>query len=875
MKTITTNQAFGVSMYAANGSMSYGFKTLMKSATLTIPSEDAQLTAFTTALDFGEAYPQYPITREFTIMNIGNSEGEYVASCDGDGFTITPTSGTIEALGSQTFTITFNGTEVGDYEGIVTIESESDPILVQLNAVCIAAPDYTPIVTKGDISFATGMDYPFELSTDLVDGKTVAKSTNTYAYGDSYLTAKFNVPEGKIGKLTWKGAMNIGTYFRVSSGIYADGESAYGYNLTYVSGSDIDISGEYQFAPGDHEMKFDYNVVYYSYGTDTDWMYIYDLALEYEDMEADKASINTNELSYGNFLYDGEEVTKTMQVTFLNEGSNDFKVLSASETENFSAVISDASVATLDRLNLNIEFKANEAKEYNQTMTITTTAGDFDVNLKALVRQMPDYSSIVDGGDFTFSTSADYPYVLSEDGTYAYNCTSKVEDTQYTNSFLKAEFVVPEGKLGIISWKANLSCTPIEFFDDGSYAYHDIGYMWLQKQNGGYTILRLGEENMSSDAGFDFGDDWLYCTPGSGYVMAQYCQEGDSKYDGEDMLTFSHLKLELIDFEENKAELLTPNVEFDTVYAGKKSSSTVSFKNLGSSNLSISGVDAEGPFFADFNTWTYAQFGGQLNVTVYFQPTEAGEQQGSLTFHTSAGDFVVECSGEAMSTDNIILLEDFEDSAANWRILDLDGDGYCWDLAYNLFGGYPQAYVHTGNECLGSASWQYYAGNLTPDNWTFSPSFTVPEEGATLTWWIAAQSESSMEDVYDVYVAEGDLATHFSESNYTSVYHEMLSSTEWQERFVDLSDYIGKTIHVAFRHHDCTGMYLMKLDDVIVYRGTDKVISNFSDADILNQEYYTLDGLRISQPDSDGIYIVKTNYLDGSSKVTKIVSIKR
>jgi len=132
-----------------------------------------------------------------------------------------------------------------------------------------------------------------------------------------------------------------------------------------------------------------------------------------------------------------------------------------------------------------------------------------------------------------------------------------------------------------------------------------------------------------------------------------------------------------------------------------------------------------------------------------------------------------------------------------------------------------------------------------------------------------------MEDVYDVYVAEGDLATHFSESNYTSVYHEMLSSTEWQERFVDLSDYIGKTIHVAFRHHDCTGMYLMKLDDVIVYRGTDKVISNFSDADILNQEYYTLDGLRISQPDSDGIYIVKTNYLDGSSKVTKIVSIKR
>ncbi|MFR5986677.1 MAG: DUF2436 domain-containing protein [Christensenellales bacterium] len=140
--------------------------------------------------------------------------------------------------------------------------------------------------------------------------------------------------------------------------------------------------------------------------------------------------------------------------------------------------------------------------------------------------------------------------------------------------------------------------------------------------------------------------------------------------------------------------------------------------------------------------------------------------------------------------------------AEGWTIRDDDGDGYNWEWMDASGSDYN---VYEGTHCMASASYQNSAFGggtaLNPDNWLISPAFTA---GSTVTFWYAGQDPNYAAETFGVYVIANGTASdelgHFTASN------------TYQQGSVDISDFAGQTVQVAFRHYDITDMFRLNLD---------------------------------------------------------------
>ena len=145
-----------------------------------------------------------------------------------------------------------------------------------------------------------------------------------------------------------------------------------------------------------------------------------------------------------------------------------------------------------------------------------------------------------------------------------------------------------------------------------------------------------------------------------------------------------------------------------------------------------------------------------------------------------------------------------------WTFVDKDGDGYNWD--WNELGEAPVAYEGAG--CIYSHSFVNYFGAVNPNNWAISPEFTIPENASsvTLSWYAAPQDPDWTEEHYGVYVGTGT-----DTANYTQLFEETINYGDYKNTTVDLTAYAGQTIRVAFRHFNCSDMFILKLDQVEVF----------------------------------------------------------
>ena len=165
--------------------------------------------------------------------------------------------------------------------------------------------------------------------------------------------------------------------------------------------------------------------------------------------------------------------------------------------------------------------------------------------------------------------------------------------------------------------------------------------------------------------------------------------------------------------------------------------------------------------------------------------------------------------------------EGFESSTLPcWQTVDADGDGFCWTPVLQGAG-------RNGGGCLSSASYDNDSEEaLTPDNWLISPKFQIPASGLPLelSWYAAAQDPDYPADHYSVYISTTDSAVS---SFTTAVFSETLTSDVFVRHSVDLSAYAGQQIFVAFRHHNCTDEFMMKIDDVAIKTaGVPEVVVN-------------------------------------------------
>ena len=145
-----------------------------------------------------------------------------------------------------------------------------------------------------------------------------------------------------------------------------------------------------------------------------------------------------------------------------------------------------------------------------------------------------------------------------------------------------------------------------------------------------------------------------------------------------------------------------------------------------------------------------------------------------------------------------------------WTFLDADGDGNGWD-----FQRWTGDHAHTGEGVAASASRSNNIFNpaLHPDNWMITPEIRIPASGATLSWWAGNASNRAYAERYSVLAS-----TSGTDSNQFTVtlFSDTLHSSEYQHMEVSLASLAGQTVYLAFRHHDCSNVYWLLIDDIEV-----------------------------------------------------------
>ena len=135
-----------------------------------------------------------------------------------------------------------------------------------------------------------------------------------------------------------------------------------------------------------------------------------------------------------------------------------------------------------------------------------------------------------------------------------------------------------------------------------------------------------------------------------------------------------------------------------------------------------------------------------------------------------------------------------------WMIVDADGDGVNWSLGYG---------VDDDDYCFQSNSWDSSNGDMTPDNWLITPSVKLEGVLKFSIWGSASWPEKVMP-----YVCVGEPETL---DDFTPLAEEFYTTTgEKTEYTIDLSAFEGQMGRIAFEHTGTTGMYYLKLDDILV-----------------------------------------------------------
>lgn len=844
---------------ASNGEWSFtqGFYDAMFNCVLYRKGSGVVVTSSVDKVDITRIFPGHIVTRTFKLFNSGTAATDYTIESDNDAFVVSDNFDTIEAGGEATVTVNFSAEKAGEYTGKLTIATEADePLTIECKGVCENVPDYSSIISEGTdyISFDTSDDYPWTVTSEITGTKVAMSSNKDCEKSSSTLTAKVNVPKGYKGIFKYEGYYDPSTTMTDKFNVTCDNET--------LAGSPEGcgkVENETVLCSGAHDVTFDYSksqTVEGKFDKGNDYSYLNNISLRLEAVKDDDVSINKTEVSFGDVFLDKETVTGTnTDIIIRNEGDNELKIKGSVPDGVFSiGNLEEMTVKPQKTMVIPVEYKATAVGDYTGNVVLNTSAGDLKIACKLSVIDLPDFASIVDEGEFTFSTDKECPFLV-KDGV-AYNSNAKKEDNEETWCTFTASFVVPKGKVGVVEWTGVNDSEPGDeewgLINDGTMVYLDQN---MPAMAGGRN------KDVSYSALFSSSD--LHFKEGNHTITFQYYQCGDGMYEGEDMVKFSHLKLKLCDEVENAVSFWTTDkVSIDTTFVGKTNTATITIVNQGTKPLTVNSFICDGAFNASFDTDHSIASYSSADITIEFAPIVGGIINGDVVINTSAGDLTVNCSGLAIDSKYLLLYEDFEEEPKGWTFLDADnnGNGFAWK--------YDSNYANNGsNGCM------YSPSSDGCSNYAVSPEFTVPEAGAVLSYYRRNNGDRGENDHYEVLAGEGSDPTAF-----TFVYSEYVSESTWlsgeiryDKRYVDLSAFAGKTIRIAFLHNDEEWQDMLFFDDIICYSkdaatGISRVNGSGEET---SKAFYTLSGMPVSNP-KNGVYIMKSRTANGELSVKKI-----
>ena len=202
----------------------------------------------------------------------------------------------------------------------------------------------------------------------------------------------------------------------------------------------------------------------------------------------------------------------------------------------------------------------------------------------------------------------------------------------------------------------------------------------------------------------------------------------------------------------------------------------------------------------------------------------------TLAQNDAMGDMSV-----AINTSNITVFEeDFDSWSAldghGWSFVDNDGDAVNWKLAVD---GQAQDYDYTTLVGLSDPVRLYSesysnidASTYDADNWAVTPAITLGD-ASKLSYYVGL-GDVDYHDKLGVYIGTtADISAMTALVEPTAVIVDNINQME--ERVVDLSDYDGQTVYIAFRHQEDDGFFLF-IDDIKVTSAEYTILPSSADS---------------------------------------------
>ena len=235
------------------------------------------------------------------------------------------------------------------------------------------------------------------------------------------------------------------------------------------------------------------------------------------------------------------------------------------------------------------------------------------------------------------------------------------------------------------------------------------------------------------------------------------------------------------------AEVTTPYYQFDVtnLVRGQEYTTTI----VGSKELEY--------------TWTYLSCDGLVEAN-HFEVEAEGKEVSAY--------WKLPVTGFSSSEFKF----DFENETLNgWVTIDGDGDGYNWSNSYNYSQtecGFESFYSAMSHSCLQTLP-------LTPDNYLVTAKKYLITDNSVLRYVVSAENKMFAEEHYGIAIST---KSNYNKADFRTIWEETLPKNDesttfhgtWYERTVDLSEYAGQEVYIAFRHFNCTDQFWINIDNV-------------------------------------------------------------
>lgn len=865
---ITAQKAIAIYGIKDDGTV-VGCYDMYMSLTMSVPEKEVELGASVPELTFPTSFVTNSATayQTFTVYNSGSQTTSVSFSTSDDELKIIDAPTELMGCSTGEVTVALTASEVGMYNGTVTITNGDDTLDVPVNVMVYEEPDYTRIVKNGSapIEFKASVPFPFVIEERY--GHTVAGSTNNgHDRAESWLACTVEVPAGQVGLFSWKAMMECQQ--PNSLVIFLDGEM-YKYELYRPNTDPYDMSDAISLTSGKHEIAFSNDITMDQTMWDiTAYSYIWDLDFRLYEAKGDNVTTLDNEVTFDKTYFDKLSVQQTYTIKLFNIGTNVLRVNSVTPSGNFSAIVPDISVPNGGNIEMTLTWDASKVGTDTGDVTIHTTAGDVVVKCSGEALALPyDYQKIVTSGELSFNTNMEWPFVINDSPCYLYNSTSLADTNGVTDSWLEVSFVVPENEVGLINWEAiNDSDEPFVFMDIPS-----ILSGTMISIDGGEEIMIAGENKQA--------DSQVVCEPqqtvfraGRHSIRFTYHKISDEEeyVKGDDRLKLFAIGLETVSEGDMKGVLSEKSVEWtNPVFMGTEGHAYLTLYNYTVQTPVIESMDCDGPF----SIVNRELKDGNLNLMAVFAPKTEGTFVGSVTLHTNIGDYTLNCSGTSELSDlgEAIFYDSFEYGISkDWILTDAsEGNDYAnlwglpssWELGY--FNGKPT--VYDGNGSL-VATYCTQDGHYTNsvDTYALTPEIEIPADGKTTLRFMMG-GDCFMDQNLEVLVGEGKNVKSFT---LVDTFVDGPNSPEWSAKTLDLSKWAGKKIRIAFRADDSVSTFI-GIDDILVASTAKSKVSQIATGNNV-VEWYTVQGLRISAPQK-GLNIKRTRFEDGRVETVKVM----